>query len=152
MKLRTMANLSVAGLLAAFIVGPTPGSVGSCSTEVTYAKAPQFCADKYYWTYQRAYARGEATLEETQANVARIPADCNAIVFSDCTPTQLVADACINALKDGGRLGQTTDSIQECMDAALCPDSQFMEQPDAGSPAVDSGTPTDGGRSDGGAS
>lgn len=123
MKFQTLATLSVGVLLATFIAGPTPGSVGSCNADVTYANAPQFCADRYYWTYQRAYARGEATVEETQTLVAGIPDLCTSAVFVDCNPTQLVADACINALKDSTRLAEATDSIGECMNASLCADS-----------------------------
>lgn len=132
MKFQHIAYGLIGSLLAVMIAGPTPGSVGSCSDSITFANAPQFCADKKYWTAQRANARGELTLEETQAEIASISEFCRAAVFVDCTPTQLAADACVEALKDMGRLSEASDAIPECMANALCPNGSTAALVDEG--------------------
>lgn len=132
MKFQHIAYGFVGTLLAVMIAGPTPGSVGSCSDSVTFANAPQFCADKKYWTAQRAYARGEQTLEQTQTEINGISAFCASAVFVDCTPTQLAADACVEALKDMGRLSEATDAIPECTADSLCPNGATTALVDEG--------------------
>ena len=114
---RTLRNVGLATGLFLFLAGPAPGSVGGCSGSSGLADPVEFCELREAWICARQRARGEMTPEEEQACVDMGQVMCAGFNWSpDCQPqpSQLLVDACIEALGDPGRLTQDDRSFPEC--------------------------------------
>lgn len=121
-------------LLLACIVGPTPGSAGSCSeSEFSVAEYPQFCVDR-----REAFCRRERsrclTAGQPQPGCNAAYNTCVAPLIADCErtpdwpegcnppPTESEASGCIDALLDPANLAINDQDwqieIPEC--AVIC--------------------------------
>jgi len=101
-------KLSLLGVsLFLLLGGPTPGSVGNCTTAEQYADSVEHCQQKEAWTCARRRARGDlASDAEEMACISRITTTCSGAAWPPgCQPTQQESDACIQAMSDGSTLG-----------------------------------------------
>ena len=145
MKRSTLGRALVGAILFLTLGGPAPGAVGSCGGEVSVVDAKQFCATKRALECDRARARGEtqatapipctdnASTPENEADPtvcnwlycrSLVTGACAAVDWpTDCTPppTELVTNACLNALNDAGRLSTPSADIAECNINVICP-------------------------------
>lgn len=124
MTLRKLAlRLSALVVMTLPIVGPTPGYVGNCSGggSATPVNRVQFCTNKEAYACARDFSAGR--IDGTQYNVCSMHVDstCRGFNWPDgCSPSQQLADACIDAVSDANRVSTPTEMLPECQSSTLC--------------------------------
>ncbi|MCA9582224.1 MAG: hypothetical protein KC416_10555 [Myxococcales bacterium] len=117
------AAVSVA--LLAFLGGPTPGSIGSCSDLPSISEPQEFCVEQRALYCLRDREADRIDEDEYDACLGAVEGDCNLFNWSDdCfpPPTDLERQACISALQSRERLATPNDMIVECSFESLCGD------------------------------
>jgi hypothetical protein len=118
-----LKRLATSLLLFLFIAGPTPGAVGSCGEEVSYAPLVPYCEEREQLVCWRRYLRGELPGGQKAVDACRRNAIelCRYRAWSpDCRPTTRQANACINALESYDTLELDESRIPECSTESLC--------------------------------
>lgn len=112
--------------LALFIAlgGPTPGSIGSCSDEITVTDAQSFCIDTQALYCLRDFKAERISEDEYDACLADVAPACRGFTWNPeiCSPppTEQRATACIAALRSSERLETPNEEIIECRADILC--------------------------------
>jgi len=110
-------------MLVCLVLGPTPGSVGSCGGDPLDGPADleSYCKEREQLICVRRAMR------EKLPNVTRDNCRYDAIELCSsrfwkpgCAPTEREARACLNALRSFDTLQTPEDKIDECKTDALC--------------------------------
>jgi hypothetical protein len=119
------------------IVAPTPGSVGSCGTDVLDEPTDfmSYCQKREELICTRRYLRKEITAETRDAcRWDGVDACARRAFPPDCKPTRRQSEACLNALASFDTLNTPEADLPECKQKALCTatPSEQAAMPDAG--------------------
>ena len=130
MKLRWSLVL----LAWAFLVGPTPGAVGSCEDEDLSepVEFSYYCRNREELHCVREFLRKNITERERDKCRWDAQDSCRRRTFpSDCQPTKRTAEGCLNALRSLDTLDMKDGEIEECDTELLC-GATPGENPDGG--------------------
>ena len=110
--------------LFAWLGGPTPGSIGSCSESTTVTDPEQFCLDQHALFCERDFRAERIDDGEYDTCLEDVQGECLGFTWNPATcdppPTRIETDACISALRSEERLELKNSMILECQFKALC--------------------------------
>jgi hypothetical protein len=103
--------------MATSLVGPAPGHVGGCNTGAGLANAEDYCRQKEYRICVRNRSRGVLTDDAMLTMcIDGIGGLCSGNNWpAGCAPTQMAANACLDALLRMDLLPLDHTAIPECM-------------------------------------
>jgi hypothetical protein len=121
--MRRALGLILSALIAALIVAPAPGAVGSCSGDDLDEPADlvSYCTERETLVCVRELMRGERDGYSTnQCRVDGAQRCSRRFWGPSCRPTKREANACLNALRAVDTLETQEKNIAECDRDALC--------------------------------
>jgi len=117
------ARVALGAVLILVLGGPSPGSVGGCTDDPTFANAEAFCIDKNEWICQRRWARAEIDDAQRNSCLDMVPGMCLGTTWpTDCDPPPTVSQtgACIDRLRSASQVETPVSEIPECQLDFLC--------------------------------
>lgn len=119
---RVLLRLGAGVVILLALGGPTPGYVGTCSTDTPAVVDPeQFCVDRKSSECARDRVAGRTDEATYNACANMIESQCTGATWTNgCAPSPQLAGACISALRDMSRLATLNAMIEECYQETLC--------------------------------